>query len=218
MNRFFAVLATFVVMTAAVHAEPLPWTYSVWLKPAGGSDSILYGTEVGDGPFGNTSYYVLSNFGAAGTSATGNVAPGTTDLFGFSNGNWKLETSFPSGANPSNGAFELQYLFTTQASGSSTNSVSGMYNGTISTSGVFTSGTGNFTLGLDGDTEILLDGQKARVQFGTRQSESQSVVTMTVTPGVVETPEPATIALAGIGLAGVVGYRGRRLRKGGTAV
>lgn len=205
---FFALLFS----ASVASAGPIPWTYSVWLKPPGGSDGILYGTETGNGPFGLTQYYVLSKFGAAGITTTGaETQTGTTDLFGFSNGNWNLATSLPSGATPSNGTFSLQYLFTSSPVNSSTESVSGSFTGTISTSGVFTSGTGNFTLGLDGETEVLLGGQKALVRFGTRESESHSAITMQVTPVAVETPEPGTLILGGIGLASLMGlkFRGR---------
>ena len=108
----------------------------------------------------------------------------------------------PPAATTSPGTFDLFWGFQPP---NSSNAVSGVFGGTISASGIYTTGSGNFSLSLDESVDLDLDGQKARVKFHAVNNETVSRIEMKVTelPPVAETPEPATLLLAGIGLAGV---------------
>ena len=74
-----------------------------------------------------------------------------------------------------------------------------------------------FWLSLDSDNLVVLNGVQARVKFGIVDGRTDSGFPLTSIFVDVErveqplaTPEPATLVLAGIGLAGLVGRRLRR--------
>ena len=64
----------------------------------------------------------------------------------------------PPAATTSPGTFDLFWGFQPP---NSSNAVSGVFGGTISASGIYTTGSGNFSLSLDESVDLDLDGQKA---------------------------------------------------------
>jgi PEP-CTERM motif len=208
MTRTATLGLILVLFASAPASAQLPWSYYVRFDAADGAHNILLGSDVSPDPDGGTPVSVVYTTGGFGPSHIDITTPvGTTDLFAFGHGNWDIVETPPS--NTVANRYVLNFGFTPHGSGAT---VSGQMEGTISASGVFTTGTGNFNLSVDHRPIDL--GGLVLVQFGTRQSESQSVITMTVAPSidgpVAETPEPTTLALAGIGLVGVVGMRMRR--------
>ena len=78
--------------------------------------------------------------------------------------------------------------------------------------GVFTTGTGVVGLNVHGNTELRLGDNLYQIHAGTKDSESEAymIADVTVAPAVRDTPEPATLILAGLGVAGAVAARLRR--------
>jgi hypothetical protein len=202
--RIALALAAAAAGTAA--AEPLDWNYTATFRPAGESTGIVLGGEVKPGV--DTPFVVLLRPGGPGWKppASGDVPPGErVEAFAFAHGDWEL-TTVPPREPVSDGRFTLALTFTDAAG--NTGAVSA--DGTIRASGVFTSGTGNFTLGLSGSEAVSVGGRRAMVTFGTRESESVNrVVFQLDAMPTTDTPEPGTLALAGAGLIGLVGWRVR---------
>ena len=205
MIRIVSIVTLLALMAGSATAGPLPWNYTMRFAPAGNAEAILLGMDTRSGydPVAGVEtatpvWIVLKD---SKRSASGQAYFGTTDLFMFHHGMWDLAESPPS--NTVANQFVLKYDFTGAGP-------AGEIGGDIYADGVFTSGTGNFTLGLSGDRELVVGNQRAKLQFGIRESESHSVITMTITRDVSPTPEPATLALAGIGFAGVLVTRLRR--------
>jgi hypothetical protein len=90
----------------------------------------------------------------------------------------------------------------------------GSTTGTISTSGLFSNGTGNYVIGLDHEETMTLGGRTATVRFNGVNTESGARIDMTVTELAgqppAETPEPGTLVLGGVALVGGVGAWWRR--------
>ena len=212
MRLTLSAFALLMLAGPAALAGPLPWNYTVRFAPSGNAGAILLGTDTRyeyDHLTGvETATPVSIILKDSERFASGQAYFGTIDLFMFHHGMWNLtegmwnSTESPPSNTISN-QFVLEYDFTDAGP-------HGSLGGTISADGVFSTGTGNFTLGLTDQPGLYLEGIDARLQFGVRESESQSVITMTITPEPAPTPEPATLALAGIGLAGLLGYRVRR--------
>ena len=179
-------LSAFVLLMLAgpaAFAGPLPWNYTMRFGPSGNAAAILLGTDTRTDYNHQTGvetttpvWIVLKD---SERFASGQAGFGTTDLFSFYHGMWNLAESPPS--DTISNQFVLEYDFTDAGP-------HGSLGGNISASGVFSTGTGNFTLGLSEDREITVDGRKANVHFGTRESESQAVITMTITPEPAPTP------------------------------
>ena len=207
MIRIVSSLSLLVLIAGSATAGPLPWNYNIRFAPAGNAQAILLGTDTRSGydPVAGVEtatpvWVVLKD---SKRSASGQAFFGTADLFSFYHGMWDFAESPPS--NTIANQFVLKYDFTGGGS-------SGDVGGDISAMGVFGSGSGNFTLGLSEERDLVVGNQRAKLQFGIRESESQSTITMTVTPlaPLSPTPEPATLALAGIGFAGLLVTRLRR--------
>lgn len=215
MRLVFGTLAALLLTAVPSFAGPLPWHYYVRFGAADGAENILLGTDTrhdynhATGVETSTPVFLIYRTGGHGpTRINFETQPGTTGLFSFGYGNWDIVESLPE--NTVANRFTLSYGF-----GNSPDA-NGVVEGTISADGAFTSGTGNFLIGLSEDRDLLVGGQHARLNFGTHSSESASYIEMTITPTppVAETPEPATLALAGLGIAGVLGARLRRRLRG----
>ncbi len=207
MRYLFVVLTGMTVGFCTAKAEPLPWNYYVRLAPAGDAPALILGSEIrGEynhetGVETNALTYALLPGGPAGSTRIHfETATGTTQLFTFGYGNWEYTENPPAGAVSS--LFDLHYGF------GNSPGATGTIQGRINAGGFFTTGTGNFTIGLDETREVEVEGQRARVHFGVRESESFSAIELTVTR--LETPEPTTFALCGIGLAAAVISRFKR--------
>ncbi len=211
MIRIVSSLSLLVLIAGSATAGPLPWNYYVRFGAPDNAQNILLGTDVRTtfDPITRTEtstpvflIYRASGFGPSRIDFETPV--GTTDLYSFGYGDWAIVEALPE--NTVSNRFTLAYGFGNSAG------ASGTVEGTIFADGAFTSGTGNFTLGLSEDRELVVGNQRAKLQFGTRSSESATHIIMTVTPlaPLSPTPEPATLALAGIGFAGVLITRLRR--------
>jgi PEP-CTERM motif len=210
MRRLLFTLCSVVLGSAVATAEPLPWSYEIRFKAAGFKDTILLGSENWDGGQDGQSslwYATLGTYGPGIRMTGSETEMGRTTLLGFSNGTWSLSEAPPPAETTSEGAFDLFWTFTA-ANGEMT---TGSERGSISAGGFFTSGSGNFMVGLDVTREITMNGKRVAVQFSAMNSESASRIEMTVTNApLAETPEPATLLLAGVGVAGVGLFRKRR--------
>lgn len=211
MRNAIGILAVLLGSAVPTLAGPLPWSYYVRFGAPDSADAILLGTDTRtsfdpvSGAETSTPVYLIYRTYAFGPSRINfETPPGPTDLFSFNSGNWEIVETLP--ANTVANRFTLNYGFENRDAVF----VSGVVEGTISADGAFSSGTGNFTIGLDEERELDIAGQRARLVFGVRESESASTIEWTVTPEAAKTPEPATLVLAGLGFAGVLGARFRR--------
>lgn len=229
MNRLLLTVVSVVSVLASASAGPIPWMYSATIRPADGADGIFLGHEtfweydpVAQSEKGTT-YNVLSNVTKTGYSTSGTETPVITSqtpnnsvsLFDFGYGAWTTTLQLPADQTFAMNKFTLDYAFADGDSQSET--YHGSVEGSISASGIFTSGTGNFWIGLNHTDTVQLGNRKAKVRFWGSNNESHSTIFMDVTD-VVETPEPGTLALAGIGLAGLAGFKLRRKARVRTAV
>ncbi len=210
MSRSLIALASLVLVADAASAGLFPWPYYVRFQAANGTQSILLGTDArpGDGDVPPTPVYLTYTTGGFGPLRIHfQTATGPESLFEFGYGQWEVSATPPPTATTAVNAFDLYWGFAGSAV-----SASGIDRGSISASDIYTSGTGNFVLGLDETHDITLDGRRALVRFHATNDDEVSRIEMTVTelPPVAETPEPATLLLAGVGLAGVGVWRKRR--------
>lgn len=206
----FALLVTAAVSTA----EPLPWSYYVEIHTPKGNDGILFGTEVmppeSDGGSGVTYYHYWDLSGGIALMWRGNYQTplGTETLFTLTS--WpaheKSVTSLPADKKLSPGVFQLSWGFV----GGLRDLAGGSTTGTVSVDGLFTSGTGNYTIGLDYEEWVQMSGRAARIRYDAVNRESDSEITMTVTEVTPTVPEPGTFVLGGLAIAGGVGAWRRR--------
>ena len=150
-------------------------------------------------------------------AVTGRVYPGRGDdrLFSFGPGGpMRITTALQD--NVGTNAFEVAMTLT-EGSGH-TGTVRGR--GGLSAHGLLTSGTGNFDIAFGGGGEVTLGGRTVRVTFGDGYYSESGVYTKFSVEEVVptETPEPGTLALAGVGLACGAGAWVRRRKCGSGAV
>lgn len=210
MKRWFLAMVAAVIGMTTATAGPLDWSYTATLSAANGSDYLLIGSQLHPlPPSGDTwaEHYFLVPVGEY-QPKSGTVYPGSSDmLFGFSPGGpLEIVTTLPPGVTPT--PFEVT-LTLTDGEG---NSTIVRETGSVSATGLLTSGTGNFNIGFNGEHDVTLGGRRARVTFGQGAwSESGVYTTFAVNElSPSETPEPGTLILGGIALAGGVGAWLRR--------
>lgn len=216
-------LATVLLSSVVASAGPLPWSYYVRVNAPDGFDGVLLGGEKKPAGSDGASADSYSHFWDTGMGNYGMVrinteTPTVTQtLFSLSPGLEQTVQTLPAGKSFSPGVFQLSWGFTPWGDGSG--QVVGTTTGTISADGLFTSGTGNYLIGLDHTESISVNGQAATVRFTGVNRESGADIEMTVTPLETTTapqvPEPGTLVLGGIALVGGVGAwwrrRGRRV-------
>lgn len=204
--------------SAVAAAGPLELSYSLRLSAASGERYILLGNETWweydpeAGSEKGTDYLLLLDVGN-GWTRTGTVTTGTPEEpFGFGNGDWSLHTDLPTtGEGVSDHQFKLELQLTDPRGNVATLAPQ---LGSLSAGGL-TTGTGNFTIGLEGSQVVQLGDKRAKVTFDNRESESANRITFLVedvTPP--DVPEPASLILGGIALAAGGGAWLRRWRKG----
>ncbi len=206
MRRCLLAVGLILVSSEVSWAGPITWPWVVRFQPADAAENILLGSEYwsqsSEGP--SKEYFLYYDIGSFGTSRLGFLTePGTVELFSFGHGWWGITEVRPDPAITSDHAFELWWGFS-----EGEEYQVGLDRGHASVTGVFVTGTGNTWLELDESHDIRLGDNQARVRFYTENHESVSRIMMSVSDlGPVSTPEPATVLLAGVGLAGVGVWR-----------
>lgn len=223
-TRFTPILFVLLASAAVASAEPLPWSYYVRVNAPDGYDGILFGTEVRppdtDGGAAVRYSHIwdtepMWNYGMVRINIS--TMPGVPEsLFSFGPGFEETVETVPADKRLSPGVFQLAWGFTPWVDGSG--GAVGSTTGTISADGLFTSGTGNYRIGLDYSERVTVGGRSALLRFNGVNTESGATIQMTVTPDAPsETPEPGTLILGGIALAGGLGawVRKRRMANAG---
>ena len=209
--RPLATITALLLSAAVSFAGPLNWSYTARFTGAGGAQNILLGKETrwdydhSTGIETGTEYYVLLPVGT-GLEHSGTVSSGQADVFGFDPSSWELSTTLP--ASVSDHQFEFTLTLTDEIGNVAHFSPRA---GAISAMGVFTTGTGNFDVSFHGSQELQLTERRARVTYSTAGGESWGGIRYQVddvTP--VVTPEPGTLILGGIAIAGGLGAWARR--------
>lgn len=197
-------LSVVAVLAPAAHAGPLSWTYKAVVQAGTSSATPPASAVLSLGRFPvesstraeDQAFYAPLPTGDAGSMA----GSGTIVLAASSKGSFQSSEELPTGAVD---GFRTLLQITDQASG-----VRGF---------TYMNGTGSLVGGPDGDVQLngdgrvlmLLGNNRYDITWHRQESESVSRIVADVTVSAV-TPEPATLALAGLGL-GVVAVR--RLRR-----
>lgn len=205
-----AALAAVLLSAVAASAGPLPWSYYVRVNAPDGFDGVLLGSglkpsAIDGGPDAGDSTIWDTGVGNYGMVRINTETPTVTEtLFTFSPGFEQSVPSLPAGKSYSPGIFQLSWGFTPWGDGSG--QVVGTTTGTISADGLFTSGTGNYVIGLDHTESFSLNGQAVELRFTGVNRESGADIEMTVTPlestSAPQVPEPGTLVLGGLAAAG----------------
>ena len=210
MRLAFGTVAALLISAGAASAGPLSWNYTYQFRPAGGADHILLGTDTlydYDHATGVETYtpvyFMLKNPELSGTGYA-DIGPSRLKYFNY----WNLDITETNPENTVENRFELRYDFGDPVLGW------GILTGEISAHGALTSSDGNFGIGLDPTDAhtIEVGGRKGQLKFEVDGS-SEIMITLTPEPDIAPTPEPATLALAGLGIAGVLGARLRPARR-----
>lgn len=213
-NFVWAVAATLAAAAAAV-AEPVPvgatppaWTLGSVVSSPLGTGELEMGPFTVAGPTGEpTTVMAIAPMptGLAVTAMTGNATG--LRVATASKGGYTLGELFPADARDS--VFTVTLALTDAASGQTGELVfTGLPTLTL---GPALGSPGTLSLGFEGagTGSVTLGGVRYDVRLGTGGSDAESYLTADVTC-VHEAPEPATLALAAVGLLGAVGLRGRR--------
>jgi hypothetical protein len=216
MWRIVLTLFGLLVPAAVATAGPLPWSYYVRVNAPTGFDGVLLGSSkmpaTTDGGPEPEFYHLwdtqLGNYGMVRINFE--TPTGTETLFAFSPGFEESVLSLPAGKSFSPGTINLSWGFQGQ-----TEIVTGDAGGTLTASDLFTTGTGNYVIGLDHSQTVTLDGRTAVVRFTGENTENGSRIDMSVTPieqtAAPNVPEPGTMILSGTALGGFgVWWRRRR--------
>jgi hypothetical protein len=133
-------------------------------------------------------------------------------LFTFWPGFEATVETLPADKRLSPGIFQVSWGFTPWGDGGG--QVVGSTTGTVTADGLFSSGTGNYVIGLDHSERVTVGGRAALLRFNGVNTESGASIQMTVTPDApTETPEPGTLILGGIAVAGGLGAWWRKRRR-----
>ena len=217
MTRFLTTLAAVALAATAAHAEPIfpvpGWSYSVEFKPADGASTIL----LNDSVYSQNRYVTYSGNLSAWPVTTDYIYPRTYP-FTFGLGAAEVSNIPPAAGTYALNAFDLYWKFTDKSGASQAGTARGKAYGSISSPDDDPRWPmRTFWLSLDSDNLVVLNGVQARVKFGIVDGRTDSGFPLTSIFVDVErveqplaTPEPATLVLAGIGLAGLVGRRLRR--------
>jgi hypothetical protein len=198
-----ALLAAVLLTAATASAEPFTgWTYTATLTPAGGANAVLLDegarVEVDPATGGEklVPYIVVTWLSerASGPFEQGATVP----LAEFAKFDRAVFDLMPPDLNPSPHTVTATLTFTAPDGTA----------GRVSADGRLTAtGDDGFALTLDGTPQFVTVAERVfGTQFAVRETDDGAVVEFTA----CATPEPGTLALAGAGLAGLVGARMRR--------
>ncbi len=202
------------LVTAAVAATatagPLPgWTYTAAVAPAGGAAAMHLdeGVRVELDPITfeerSIPYTII---GRVNTTTSGTVDLGAAvAVHKFADLDWEVYDG-PSPVQPLGAGFTLSVLFTDPDGNTAVVSA----DGAAAAAPKFMGGTGQYEIALRQTRSFELGGRRFRVAFDDTPGEAGTDVGFSVTSESVETPEPITLALAVVGLAGLAVARRRK--------
>lgn len=200
------------VLTVSISsAGPLTgWTYTATAVPTGGAAAMRLDSgvrvEVDPVTFEEKSipYTII---GYLNTTISGPVDLGMpVFVHRFADMDWEVyDGDGPSSVRPLGAGFTLSVLFTDPDGNTAVVSA----NGAAAAAPNFNGGTGQYEIALQQTRSFELGGRRFAVAFDDTPGESGTDIGFTVT-AVSETPEPGTLILGGIALAGGVGAWLRR--------
>jgi hypothetical protein len=207
----FGALVSLLALAPDAHAGPVRWNYSGNVEAANGGPYAHFGVEEQHwfdpttGAEGITPYQILGRIDAtfsgsgAGRETIHAAGYDVTCLEAFPiDDPWALN-------RPT--TFLVRVTILDEASGAAADLE---YNASGTSNGLFLTGTGVISLTVASRIdEFVLGGNHFTVQTRFRESESAGHIELDI-DAVHPNPEPGTLALAGIGLFGALGWRLRR--------
>ena len=210
--RLVGVAGVVLGLAGTAAAGPIGWSYSGVVEAPNGGPWVHFGAEEKDwydpatGESGVTPYQILGQIDA--TFSGSESGPGTARLASYDVTNLHSYPIDDEWALNRPNWFQVRLTIRDEVSGEWQELE---YDATGASAGFFLTGTGVVNLSVDSRADVFhLGDYTYTVQARVRESESAAHIELDV--DMVHNPEPGTLALAGMGLAGTLGWRVRRRR------
>jgi hypothetical protein len=206
--RGAAALLTLILLPQLASAGPIEWDFRITSRTDPPGDRVYLGEyQLRFGPSDPQSVYVFTGRPAGGSGST---SGSVTNMVVAGTGKQDWEFTTRPGGGPTE--FEFRFDITDRASGESGSAV---YTVRPSFSNGFPDTYyGEVSIWIDEQATFDLGGNRYDLVLRTIEDASSHFIMadVTVTPSAT-TPEPGTLALAGVGLAPLIGAFVRRLRR-----